>query len=1233
MASQVINLKAAGLQTYYQSLLEISPGALLKAKNTVINRPGIIESRRGIKSYGDPLPSSIDRVSQLLYYKERILRHVGTNLAYDNGSGVFTNFLGSYAEPISGYRIKSKEAKSNLYFTTASGVKKLSAKTAADFSSTTAIRDIGCPKALTGTAICYYDGYGFLPPDSITPTSDYFVAYRILWVYTDKNDNLIFGAPSDRFLATNLARERAASVKLVFPIPQGITKEYKYRIYRSEIVQGTTPSDEMNLVYEASPTDAQLNISTMEVSYIDQISEDVRSGGTPLYTNEYSGEGLLQSNEIPPAAVDIDTYKGHMFYANTRLKHYIALELLKTKNSADISIQSGVSDFILSDGTTTETYTFEGKRKSYTIKVPATAASLPAFSYLYFYSANNERKYRMEIQNTSAIGSQPLFPEDGSIVLPTRTFASGANALAITAGIRSSLYSISAAVFDFDAFISTTTNASDTITITNNSNGIADAVFPSWVTYTVVQEGLGENSTTQKVLLSNGFNASASTDGCSWAANSAVITCPGGTTGFTVGKKVMCGPSIPENVYITAVATNSITISRSFTSASTGRMVIQLADTDLSIEQTCKSLIRVLNKSSTMIAGYYASVSSGSPGKMILQRKSYGDSTFYIGTSDSNIVEFFTPALSKVIANTAIANTNPTTITTTSAHGLSINDSVIIFGASSSADINGIQTVIALGATPTTQYQIQKAVTSSSVMGKTMTTTLKSSNEATGNRLYYSKFQEHEAVPLINYIDVGSRDSEILRILALKESMFIFKKDGVFRLTGVAGTSPVWDVTVFDNTVIIIAPDSAVRLANECYFLSNQGYVKLNEASLMYVSPAIENKILPFINTTSSIATASFSLSYESDRALLAFTISSKTDTYATVCYRYNIMTQTWTEWDVSKKCGVLHTKQDRMYFGSASDNYLEVERKNFDRFDYADRDIDCELLPSNLNGTYLKLYNFDIASKGDVAAQTQYVTLYQFNSLLRKLDSDNNLLAHSFYDDCHMESGDDLTAAMTSLVAKLQVADPSVNYAALWSASTNFQQIQVEFNLIVDALNNSTGTYFKNYKHSTGSHMYEAVVTEVDFTNKHLSLEITPSFMSGAFKLYKGIPTEIQYSPQHAGDVAGHKQFSTGTFLFERRSFRHATIAYNSDISDNFEEIDFLLNYAGSFGCFTWGEDSVWGGQGDQAQIRTYIPLRKQKCRFLGCKFTHNTAFESFQLYGISLSVRIFAINDRDYK
>ena len=106
MASTIL-LKAAGLITS-PNLLDRPDGALSEAKNIIIKRDGIIEPSRGFKLYGTNLPSPNDRVKQLTQYRNRILRHYGNVLQYDDGSGNFSNFSGTFTETQTGLRVNHK---------------------------------------------------------------------------------------------------------------------------------------------------------------------------------------------------------------------------------------------------------------------------------------------------------------------------------------------------------------------------------------------------------------------------------------------------------------------------------------------------------------------------------------------------------------------------------------------------------------------------------------------------------------------------------------------------------------------------------------------------------------------------------------------------------------------------------------------------------------------------------------------------------------------------------------------------------------------------------------------------------------------------------------------------------------------------------------------------------------------------------------------------------------------
>lgn len=1210
MASQSFMLKAAGLQTYYQSLMELSPGALLKANNTVINRDGVVEPRRGIKTYLPSISSNsgerVVKAKQLFEYRGNVFFHgngpeLDQDYMYSLVGGIYTPHTSIFA-PVTGYRIRSEEAKGNFYFTSSTGIKTISSKTSSDFVSGFDIQETGGPKALPANASLNFTyvisgtGIGYLTGAvaSIPAKS----AYRILWTYTDNNDNLVFGAVSPRTIVSNPSTTTGISVNLSIPIPNVILnnssqfKQYKYRIYRSEVANGE-PSDELYQVFEGTLTSAQ--VSAELVTYTDSISDSARLGGVPLYTNQNSGEGILKSNESPPSARDLSLFKGHMFYANTRTAHSTSLTLQSTTNITT------TSNIVITDGTGagTSIYGFQGTKEASTLTVTTAVLANYVSKYLSISSGSNERRYALWF-DTTGVAAVPSITS-GLIPVKVTLLGLGTTAL-IAAAINTVLVSLSS------DFTTSYTGGSSVISVTNSSNGSAsDTTYVSGAEITVVKntEGTGEVlSGTRKILIS-------------------------------------------------------------------GR-----ANTSEAIEETARSIVRVINSDpNCVVVASYISNFGETPGKLLLQKKNLVDLQFFLGTTDVNTASAstFSPKLGLGITNSSYTMGATSNITTSVAHGLNTSDVVCVYGATSlyllatiDSSINGRAVVTGTpsafiysilnhstgawlsGVVPpastvgtdgdnyidtNTNIVYKKAsgawnTVTAVLNGTTIISPVESVAESIGNRIYYSKYQEHEAVPILNYIDVGSREQKILRIVKLRESLFILKEDGVFRLAGDPGSNPTWDVGAFDTTCIIKAPDTAVTLGNQCYFFSNQGVVSMNEAGLEVVSEPIQDKFLPFISTNPNLPTADFAVAYESDRALLLWTVSTKADTVATVCYRYSINTKTWTEWKIPKTCAVLNRAEDKLYFGSSIDNYIEVERKNFDRFDYTDRQFVITMATKGLNGTIIKTSGQPLMSVDDVILQEQYVTAYQFNTILKKLDLDSGIPASNFFTTLGFVSGDDMSSKLEELVNMLNIVDPASAYS--FSGSTDFATIQVEFNQNIQKLNDSSVAVFTNYPMSVGTISYEAVIVSLDTVKKETTLDIAPAFMVGTMTLYKGIPTDISYTPQHVGDPSSEKQFSYGAFLFERRSFKSAQVGYNSDVSDSYEEIVISPVSSAIFGGVSWGDGSVWGGLGDQAELLTYIPLRKQRARFLGCRFTHATALESFALYGVSLTYRPYTIPNR---
>jgi len=195
------------------------------------------------------------------------------------------------------------------------------------------------------------------------------------------------------------------------------------------------------------------------------------------------------------------------------------------------------------------------------------------------------------------------------------------------------------------------------------------------------------------------------------------------------------------------------------------------------------------------------------------------------------------------------------------------------------------------------------------------------------NGLCYSKFEEPDAVPLGNVEYVGSEDSEILRILPLRNSLIILKEEGVWRLTG--QTEADFIIEELDPTVRIDAPETAVVLNNAVFCSSNQGVVRIDEATgVSIVSRPIEHD-LRAIQAYTDYATIAHAAAYESDRQYWLFVPENSDDTYATIAYIYNYITGAWTV--RRKDCGaamVLHDNR-KLYLGHAVDSYVLEERKS----------------------------------------------------------------------------------------------------------------------------------------------------------------------------------------------------------------------------------------------------------------------------------------------------------------
>jgi len=311
--AQSINLKIKGLITNPNNLNEeVMDGALSYADNLVITKDNVAESRRGFGKYNEylDLGDSDGTIGNLYSYQGTLIAHHGSELSRDDEAGAWTQYSGTF-DSSSNFKMRSIEENQNLYLATSEGVQKLD-KIDGEFYQSGVIPSLDGFASVTGST-------GWFEDDSA-------VAYRMVWVREDENENLIIGAPSSRTIVINTAGA-TRNTELTFLIPGGITTDYRFQIYRSPQTELATiePTDELQLVLDGEVDAGE--IAAGEFTVLDNVSDTLK--GSFLYTSP-SQEGITASNYEPPVCQDMTSFKDHVFYANTATKYTYFLTLLGT---------------------------------------------------------------------------------------------------------------------------------------------------------------------------------------------------------------------------------------------------------------------------------------------------------------------------------------------------------------------------------------------------------------------------------------------------------------------------------------------------------------------------------------------------------------------------------------------------------------------------------------------------------------------------------------------------------------------------------------------------------------------------------------------------------------------------------------------------------------------------------------------------------------------------------------
>ena len=480
-----------------------------------------------------------------------------------------------------------------------------------------------------------------------------------------------------------------------------------------------------------------------------------------------------------------------------------------------------------------------------------------------------------------------------------------------------------------------------------------------------------------------------------------------------------------------------------------------------------------------------------------------------------------------------------------------------------------------------------------------LTSALAAEPDLKPNRIYYSKFQEPEAVPLGNYFDVGPANSEILRIIPLRTSLLIFTETEIHRLTGT--TQAAFQTNLLDNTARLIAEDSAVAFNNAVYGLFDQGVCQVSEA-VQVISRPIEGDLLKVLGASGdNLNTRTFGIGYESDRKYIISLPENNTSDTTVINYVYNTVTNTWTSWDKPAIHGIVEDKSDKLAF--LFKDRISLERKNFSETDIADEQEDVTTVSVNINSSDQPVIGIDPT----VIATTQVGYIYyesatKFSKIIG-IDTVGNTITTqdnlNFQLSNLSRSGLDYTLGDKFINSVSDIQD--LNIGSVVSGTgipANTKIVKIEGNSIF--LNN-----------------------EITSTETNQTVTILQKYQVLPF-----IEISATWNPLYMGAPGKLKQFSEA-MLITTSALETVTLGFKTVNSGNFEDIDFNESVLGAWGLFPWGE-VPWGGDNQVFRYRTYVPRAKQRDASLFPRVRLNAVFNLFELSGWEIMYRDISLRAR---
>jgi hypothetical protein len=202
-------------------------------------------------------------------------------------------------------------------------------------------------------------------------------------------------------------------------------------------------------------------------------------------------------------------------------------------------------------------------------------------------------------------------------------------------------------------------------------------------------------------------------------------------------------------------------------------------------------------------------------------------------------------------------------------------------------------------------------------------------------RIHWSENGLPEAVPLDNFEDIAATDKAIDRIVATQDALWIFKQDGLYRLTGDDPNN--WTILPFDTQSVLQAPESAQPSKSAVFCMLTKGPSVVTSAGVEPIGSDIRRDLRELrARCSASVSAKAFGIVYATEgRYILPLPVSTG-DAGSSQQYVFDVDELGWTRWTVANTAhGLVDPATDKLVL--AVGDKLWVENKTSTNADMND--------------------------------------------------------------------------------------------------------------------------------------------------------------------------------------------------------------------------------------------------------------------------------------------------------